>query len=140
MDKNLLCKDLCIDYRNIRAVDHLTGCFEIGSMTAIVGPNGGGKTTLLKALKGCIPIASGSIEGPDLKSNQIAYLPQNPDIDRTFPISVREVVAMGLVKRVGFFSQFTEANNEMVRGALRSVGLEDYAEIFRRPLRSDVGT
>ncbi|MCL1942824.1 MAG: ATP-binding cassette domain-containing protein [Candidatus Azobacteroides sp.] len=77
----------------------------------IAGPNGGGKTTLLKTLLGLLPVMEGKIrffrQGKEVPALKTGYLPQISLIDRKFPISVREVVLFGLAsekKRCGFFS------------------------------------
>ena len=66
----------------------------------IIGPNGGGKTTLLKVMLGLLAPAAGSIRfyegGKVVPKIRIGYLPQLNQIDRKFPISVREVIASGL--------------------------------------------
>jgi zinc/manganese transport system ATP-binding protein len=68
-------------------------------LTAVVGPNGAGKSTLLGALGGTIRDFKGRIER-DL-SQRVAYLPQASALDRSFPVRVHEMVAMGLWSRIG---------------------------------------
>lgn len=106
-------------------MDTVSGEFFPGTLTAIVGPNGGGKSTFLKALAGIQKIESGSIEFDSLKNNSIAYLPQTPDIDRSFPITVGDVVGMGLCSSIGFFRSFSDADIEKINAALESVGMID---------------
>jgi zinc/manganese transport system ATP-binding protein len=91
--------DLTVAYRGHPAVHHLSGAFVAGSLTAVVGPNGAGKSTLLGALGGTIRDFEGRIErDPALR---VAYLPQASALDRSFPVHVHEVVAMGLWSRIG---------------------------------------
>jgi zinc/manganese transport system ATP-binding protein len=125
------CRNLCVDYRQLRALDDITCEFYSGTLTAVVGPNGGGKSTFLKALAGIQKIASGSVDIDNLKANTIAYLPQTPDIDRTFPITVGDVVGMGLCPSVGFFRAFSDQDRRKINAALDSVGLTDY---LNRPI------
>lgn len=117
------CQDLCVDYRELRALDAITGKFYEGTLTAIVGPNGGGKSTFLKALAGVQNLAKGSLS---IQKQNVSYLPQSPDIDRSFPITVGDVVGMGLCARRGFFRGYTDEDREAIRQALVQVGLEDY--------------
>jgi len=73
----------------------LTGTFASGSLTAVAGPNGAGKSTLLHALCGALPVASGRIGRGGLDPRAIALLPQEGRLDRAFPISCLDVVALG---------------------------------------------
>lgn len=128
MTSVLHCQDISVDYRKIRAIDGVSCQFNQATMTAIIGPNGGGKSTLLKILKGFIAPVSGAIVRSGLATDQIAYLPQNSEIDRSFPISVSEVVAMGLTPQVGYFSKLTEQDHHTIQEALRSVGMDECAD------------
>jgi zinc/manganese transport system ATP-binding protein len=119
------CANLCVDYRQLRALDDISGEFYPGSLTAIVGPNGGGKSTFLKALAGVLKHTSGGFEFTEPSENPVAYLPQTPDIDRSFPITVGDVVGMGLCSSVGFFRSFSELDRNKIHTALASVGMED---------------
>ena len=70
-------------------------------LLALVGPNGAGKSTLLKGIIGQLKPLSGSLSLDGLKRNDIAYLPQQIDIDRSFPITVFDAVSMGLWRQIG---------------------------------------
>jgi zinc/manganese transport system ATP-binding protein len=125
------CDKLTLSYGQHVAVDSLTGVFPAGSMTAIMGPNGGGKSTLLKALAGHIAITSGTLTLGMRTSNDFAYLPQHHDNDRSFPLSVGDVVAMGLCPHAGFYSAFASKERLQVEQAIKDVGLGGFSE---RPL------
>ena len=76
----------------------------------IIGPNGGGKTTLVKAILGTVPHTGEVVLAPELfrgKERLIGYMPQISNFDRTFPISVLEVVLSGLQGHRGFVSRYT---------------------------------
>jgi zinc/manganese transport system ATP-binding protein len=82
------------------------GRFENGSLTAVIGANGSGKTTLLRAIAGLHPLDGGSIERYGIRQSDIALLAQNSGLDRSFPISCRDVVALagtsaGPFRRIG---------------------------------------
>lgn len=124
-------KDLTLGYDRHPAVHHLQAEIRHGSLTAIVGPNGAGKSTLLKAVTGALAPLEGEVSFGELARDDIAYLPQQTDIDRSFPISVIDFVAMGLWRDIGAFGRLTPANHGRVRKAISAVGLEGFE---RRPI------
>jgi len=121
----LVFRDLTLGYDRHPAVHHITGAVERGELLAIVGPNGAGKSTLLKGIIGELKPLSGSLSHDGLKKSDIAYLPQQIDIDRSFPISVFDCVAMGLWREVGAWRGVDGARNAAVARALATVGLQD---------------
>ena len=123
-------ENLTLSYDGQRAVSGLSGCFAPGSLTAIAGPNGAGKTTLLRALAGLHAPDSGRIvvgHGAVPARGQIALLPQASRLDRAFPVTCQEMVALGHWRRIGAWRGQTPAMAEAVRAALASVGLADLA-------------
>ena len=118
--------NLTLGYEQHPAIHHLSGVFKAGSMTAIVGPNGSGKSTLLKGITGSLPPLGGSIDRGSLKTNQIAYLPQLMEIDRNFPISVLDVVILGLWRSIGMFGGMKKALWKKTDEALQTVGLAGF--------------
>jgi zinc/manganese transport system ATP-binding protein len=125
--------DVTLGYDRHPAVHHLTGTFGSGSLTAVVGPNGSGKSTLLKGLIGLLTPLDGRIDRAGLRQGDIAYLPQQAEIDRTFPISVMETVVLGHWRRIGLFRPITRLLRRQAEDALAAVGLEGFA---RRPIAS----
>jgi len=123
MPAALRLSDLTIAYDRHPAVHHLEGSFERGSLTAIVGPNGAGKSTLLKALAGLKPPAAGAIDRFGLSAVDIAYLPQQAEIDRSFPIDVADAVLMGAWRRIGAFGAAARKLRARAQAALAAVGL-----------------
>lgn len=113
--------DLTVAYRGHPAVHHLSGAFAAGMLTAVVGPNGAGKSTLLGALGGTIHDYEGRIERDPALC--VAYLPQALALDRSFPVRVHEVVAMGLWSRIGSFGGLRRDDRSRVDDALAAVGL-----------------
>ena len=118
--------DLTLGYERHPAVHHITGNFLLGSMTAIVGPNGAGKSTLLKGLMGLIKPLDGQINYHKVLPTEIAYLPQQADIDRSFPISVMETVLIGHWKKIGLFRAVTNEMKREAEIALEAVGLTGF--------------
>ena len=90
----------------------------------IIGPNGGGKTTLVKVLMGLMKPLKGSIEYA-IDRSEIAYLPQGNQLDERFPITVREVVASGLKKRQQWGSRFTQAEKDQMQETMINTGIEN---------------
>lgn len=101
----------------------------------IIGPNGGGKTTLLKTLLGLIKPTGGTIsffpEGKKNSELNIGYLPQINQIDKKFPISVNDVILSGLTMPTRFFSTYTKQQKERVTVVAKHMGLED---LLNRPI------
>ena len=101
-----------------------------GEILGIIGPNGGGKTTLLKAVLGLIPISKGEISvfglPPDKARQYIGYVPQYSKFDYDFPISVEEVVLTGRLKQAGLFRRYSAADKAAALSALQTVGMADY--------------
>ncbi|MFO1185466.1 MAG: ATP-binding cassette domain-containing protein [Bauldia sp.] len=106
-------------YTDRVAVHGLSGDFTPGSLTAVIGPNGGGKSTLLAALAGLLRPSRGSIAFAGGDAPDIAYLPQDVSLDRAFPISVTDLVAFGLWRRTLGRAESAAA----VNGAIAAVGL-----------------
>ena len=97
-------RNLTLGYDRHPAVHHLDGAVDAGALIAVVGPNGAGKSTLFKGIVGVIkPLAGAHRARRRSRARDIAYLPQAAEIDRSFPINVYDMVAMGLWRRAGLF-------------------------------------
>jgi zinc/manganese transport system ATP-binding protein len=105
-------------------VRELSGHLAPGSLTAVAGPNGTGKSTLLLAICGLLPVASGRIALSGIDARSIALLPQEGRLDRSFPITCRDVVALGWTARLGLFRRIGREHYRTADRALASVGLE----------------
>ena len=120
--------DLTLGYDRHPAAHHLDAVIPSGSLTAIVGLNGAGKSTLMKGIVGALRPLEGRIA---ISKSRIAYLPQAAEIDRTFPVSVRDLVAMGLWAEIGAFGRLRPAQADRIAVALAAVGLTGFE---RRPI------
>jgi len=120
--------DVTVAYDRHPAVHHVSGRFAPGSLTAIVGPNGGGKTTLLRAITGAARLDSGRIDRGGLATDEIAYLPQQAALDRGFPIACRDVVLMGHWRRAGLFRRLGSGERAEAEAALAAVGLGGFGD------------
>lgn len=104
-----------------------------GEFLGIIGPNGGGKSTLLKAILGLIPSTSGSIQiygqAPGKNKAAVGYVPQFASIDRQFPISALEVVLTGRLKKgLSLFKNYSKEDKAIAFEQLRLVGIEHLAQ------------
>ena len=100
---SIVVENLTVSYQRRPVVHHVDMVFEDGKMWTIFGPNGAGKSTLLKAIMGLQKTDTGSVRYENMARKDIAYLPQQSDIDRSQPMTVFELAAMGLWYEIGFF-------------------------------------
>ena len=121
-------RDVSVAYDGYEAIQHVD--LEIGDddFLGVIGPNGGGKTTLVKAILGTVPHTGEICLAPELfrgKERLIGYMPQLSDFDREFPISVLEVVLSGLQGRRGFRSPYTREDREKAMALLARAVISD---------------
>jgi zinc/manganese transport system ATP-binding protein len=125
-------ENLTLGYDRHPAVHHLHGTIASGSLLAIVGPNGAGKSTLLKGIAGALAPLNGRIEiggtADAYPRPRIAYLPQLAALDRTFPISVTDIVASGLWHKAGLFRRIGASDTAAIDEALAAVGLAGFEQ------------
>jgi len=124
----ILVSDLTVSYQTTPVIDGVTVEFPPLSMTAVIGPNGAGKSTLLKAIAGVLRPRSGHIGYEGGSPREIGYLPQSDEIDRSFPISVGEFVALGQWRGFGAFRPAADGTVAETHQALDAVGLAAVAE------------
>ena len=134
-DKVVEIKDLRVRFGGLTVLEGVTLDVEQGDVVGIVGPNGGGKTTLLNALLGNVPITSGSVRlfGQDLNEfrdfQKIGYVAQNAiQFDPIFPATVREIVALGCVRKSNLGRLLKDSDWEDVQSAIDLVDLTKLAE------------
>ena len=116
--------NLTLVYEKHPAVHHVSATIEAGDLLAVVGPNGAGKSTLLNALAGLMSVEQGCIKG--LNPNEVAYLPQQTQIDRSFPLTVAELVATGLWQSIGFHQSIELQQHRQCEDAICAVGLQGF--------------
>jgi zinc/manganese transport system ATP-binding protein len=122
-EQGIAVRNLSVCYGERCAFEGLTGEFAPASLTAIIGPNGAGKSSLLKALAGIIRPAAGEVICAALARHRLAYLPQRDELNRGFPITVVELVALGDWRNFGSVREPPPHLAEKVREALTAVGL-----------------
>ncbi len=102
-----------------------------GAFLALIGPNGGGKTTLVKIILGLLKPVNGEVrvlgKSPHEVTGHLGYVPQNTQFNRDFPISVLDVVLMGRLARRSIFKRYTGEDARVALEALERVGMADFA-------------
>ncbi len=128
-------KDASLGYDGRAIAEHLNFTVEAGDYLCIVGENGSGKTTLMKTLLSLKkPLAGEIVMGDDLKPGEIGYLPQQTDVQRDFPASVREVVLSGCLGRMGMRAFYSSEEKRMAEQNMERMGILERAEQCYREL------
>jgi len=130
--------DLTFGYNNQPVLQNVNLSIQPGMMLSVIGPNGGGKTTLLKLILGLLKPDSGTLMIDGLSAEKavrtgtlVGYLPQQPTLNSTLPIDTRTFVRLGLAGRVGLFHSYPREDVAFVDWLIDRVQLTDVA---RRPL------
>lgn len=122
-------KNISLSYQGKKVTEDVSFCVEAGECLCIVGENGTGKTTLLKALTGLKKIDSGSLVfSEEVKKSEIGYLPQQTDVQKDFPASVREVVMSGCVGSMGFLPFYTKEQKLRAKDAMEKMQIANLAK------------
>jgi len=121
-------QNIRVSYGDIPALDDITLSVYQNDFLGIIGPNGGGKSTLLKVLLGLVKPDSGSVlvfdRPPRQARSRIGYVSQRPDFDRDFPASVRDVVMMGRYSQAGLFRRYNQNDRTAAETALARVDMD----------------
>jgi len=124
-------RGLTAGYRGVPVIQDVDLTLGERGYLGVIGPNGGGKTTLLRAILGFVEPMQGTISvfghAPKDSQRWLGYVPQYPEFDRDFPISVRDVVLMGRRNRRGIAPWWRRSDHEAAAEALASVGMADHA-------------
>lgn len=123
-DPCLAFKNLTLGYAGRAAVHHLDGDIAKGSLTAVVGANGSGKSTLMKGIAGILKPLGGECRVTPGVS--VAYLPQQSELDRSFPAQVRDLVALGLWPKRGLLARHRQSDRAAMAHVLEAVGLSGF--------------
>ncbi len=123
-------RDVTAAYRGVAVLAHLDLVLGRGGLTGIVGPTGAGKTTLLKVLLGIVPCAAGTvrIDGrapAQLEPGFVGYVPQHGDLDPHFPITVEQLILMGLAGRPARLPWASRTQRRRVAGLATRLGIGD---------------
>ena len=130
---SIVVRNLTVTYNNgYTAVQNASFSLDPGTICALVGINGSGKSTIFKAIMGFVRPSTGEVRlcgrpvGEALKRNVVAYVPQNEDIDWNFPVLVDDVVMMGRYGHMNFLRMPSRADRYKVDKALERVGMSEY--------------
>src|SRR5512147_931908 len=120
-------RDLAAGYEGAPAIRGISFGVPPGQMVGVIGPNGAGKTTLFKAILGLVPLQGGQVllheKEARAQRSLMGYVPQIDDLDRRFPVSVRDVVMMGRYPRIGWLRRPGGDDAAAVRAALERVDM-----------------
>jgi manganese/iron transport system ATP-binding protein len=133
VEKAIGIRGLSVAYNRRPAVERVTLSVPRRAMVGIVGPNGGGKSTLIKAVLGLVPKEEGEVEilgrPVDRRARRlVGYVPQREDVDWNFPVSAFDVVMMGRIPSMKLLRRPTARDRGLVWEALRTVGMEKFAD------------
>ena len=121
-----------VQYNGVPILEGINLAIEQDDFLGIIGPNGGGKTTLLKVILGLISPSRGKVsvlgKPPEKSRSKIGYVPQHNLFDRDFPINVWDVVLMGRYGKSGLFRRYSSEDRRATQDALQTVGMLDYKD------------
>lgn len=126
MSKIIELKNINAGYEHQTVLHHVNLSICENDFIGIIGPNGGGKTTLLKVILGLIKPYSGEVIYHVSKQNLFGYLPQNNQFDKRFPIHVTEVVLSGLMSEKGLYKSYTRTDRHKAYELLEKYGMGEY--------------
>jgi len=125
-DGSVTLRDVTVRFGRQVALQAINGRFASGSLTAVVGANGAGKSTLLAAIAGTVRLAGGAVDCP--ARDRLAFLPQLAAIDRDYPLTVAELIALGGWREFGAFRAPGTALQTRAVAAAATVGLPERLE------------
>ncbi|MCR4579178.1 MAG: ABC transporter ATP-binding protein [Treponema sp.] len=131
----LICENLTLGYNSKVVVENLSFSVNAGDYLCIVGENGSGKSTLMKTILHLLKPLSGTIKtGDGLLNDEIGYLPQQTDVQRDFPASVREIVLSGCQSRCGRRPFYIKAEKQLAYDNMEKLGILPLAKRCYREL------
>lgn len=123
---------LNVAYGSYRVIEDVSMKVPMGSVMGLIGPNGAGKSTIMKAAIDLIPRQSGNValfdQPLDAVRDRVAYMPQAASVDWDYPITVEQVVGMGLYSKLGWFRRMTPEQRGQITTALERVGIPELAK------------
>lgn len=131
----IICENVSLGYENRPILKDLSFTVNSGDYLCIVGENGSGKSTLMKTMLALTPPLAGCIRMEEgLTSTQIGYLPQQTQVQRDFPASVREVVLSGFQGRCGLRPFYTKAEKKAAQENMERMAISQFARKCYREL------
>jgi zinc transport system ATP-binding protein len=131
MNNNVIALDhVWLHYDNTVALEDITCRLQPLDFVSIIGPNGGGKTSLLKLLLGLVRPSQGTVQvlarSPEQSRDEVGYVPQQATLDKDFPINVWDVTLMGRLGRLQLFRRYDSHDRELVADALQKVKMYEF--------------
>jgi len=124
-------EDVWVSYDGTAALDGINLRVSEHDFLGIIGPNGGGKSTLLKVLLGLVTPSRGMVtvlgNPPEKSRNKVGYVPQHSNFDRNFPVSVQDVTMMGRYGKTGLLRRYNSSDRQAAEKALSRVGMLGHA-------------
>ena len=131
----IICRNLAIGYDGKAIVQNMNFSVNTGEYLCVIGENGAGKSTFMKTLLGLQPPIQGEILfGDNLKQNEIGYLPQQTEVQKDFPASVREIVLSGCQNQLGLRPFYNRKEKSYAEAILNKLQITDLAEQCYREL------
>lgn len=125
----IICRNLAIGYDGKAIVQNMNFSVNTGEYLCVIGENGAGKSTFMKTLLGLQPPIQGEILfGDNLKQNEIGYLPQQTEVQKDFPASVREIVLSGCQNQLGLRPFYNRKEKSYAEAILNKLQITDLAE------------
>lgn len=130
METIIKCENLSFFYEDIPILKDISFTVDSGEFIGIIGPNGGGKTTLLKLIMGFLSPTSGTLTlsglSPQQARSEIGYVPQAMRFDRQFPISVFELVLSGRLSRLPWYGVYSSEDHRLATETIALLGLAEF--------------
>ncbi|MFN5983060.1 MAG: metal ABC transporter ATP-binding protein [Fluviicola sp.] len=129
MKKTIEISNLNVNYGSVKALSDITVSLQIGELIGVVGPNGSGKSTFLKSLVDLLPHTGKVTFDNQIFTNirsEIAFVPQRESVDWDFPISVFDVVSMGILSPKKWWKSIKKSEKESISKAIDLVGLSGF--------------
>jgi len=124
--------NVSLSFRGQRVLEHISFAVDQGEFMGLIGPNGGGKTVLLKVILGLLQPSEGTVrlfgQSPRAMRGRVGYVPQFARFDSSFPICVRDVVLMGRLRKRRLGRRYTQQDRAIVAKAMRQMQVDAFAE------------
>lgn len=124
----ILCENVTVSYEKENVIDNVSFAIEAGDYVSIVGENGSGKSSIIKAILGLVPLKSGKvILAEDCKRTHIGYISQQNQMQEEFPASVYEVVLSGCLSAKGFNPFYSKKLKNMAKEYMELLGVDEFS-------------
>ncbi len=125
----IICENISVSYETEKVIDNVSFSIEQGDYVSIVGENGSGKSSIMKAILGLVPLKSGKVRLDDgCKRTHIGYISQQNPKHEDFPASVSEVVLSGCLSSKGFWPLYSKKLKDAAWEYMELLGVDEYAD------------